>query len=249
MTDDNKNTNLKYPREWFSKKYLSIKHHIADFWFVWGLMLLLLLVSLIVPIPKSWVTILELLLFSYIVFKPMGAVYALVGASTSIRAFFINFLLISMAFMGIYYGLFFKNAGICYDGNVPNINYTIFQDYPKEQQIIEVNDTIRTSFYEERIINGTSVTEEVRQTRVEVLTYQRITLGCVCENTLITSLTQDPSDFYYIISDLGENINAVSSDPKKTRLFTYTLLLHILISWLFLGVFISLVYSKFRYEA
>lgn len=226
----------------------SVWIHATDFWVVWALIAALVVLSLLFKVPNKWITIIEGLFFLYIILKPMGAVYALVGASTSLRAFFINFIIISLAFAGVYYGLFFKDAGICFQGDVAQIDYSIFKDRHGENTL-EITDTAKVSFIEERIVDGKHISEQVIQTKVETLTYNRITFSIVAENTLITSLTQDPSDLYYVISDLGESMNAISTDHLKTKLFSYTLLLHILISWLFLGVFISLVYSKFRYEA
>ena len=241
-------TKVTYAKGGVQKWISSVWVHTTDFWFIWALMSGLVILALVLKLPTIWVTILEGLFFLYIILKPMGAVYALVGASTSLRAFFINFILITFAFAGIYYGLFFKDAGICFQGDVAQINYTIFKGHPGINTLL-LSDTAQTSFMEERVIDGERFSEQVTQTRIESLEYQRVTLSIVVENTLITSLTQDPSDLYYAISDLGECMNVISSDLKKTQLFSYTLILHILISWLFLGVFISLVYSKFRYEA
>ena len=245
---EEKTIRMRYAKGRSIKWIRSVLLHANDFWFVWALLAGLVLLALVLKLPTFWVTILELLFFLYIILKPMGAVYALVGASTSLQAFFINFILITMAFAGIYYGLFFKDAGICFQGEVAQIDYTIFKDHP-DKNMLFLSDTTRTTYLEERNLDGKNVSEEVTQTKVETMRYQRITFSIVLENTLITSLTQDPSDLYYVISDLGESMNAISSDHQKTKLFSYTLLLHILISWLFLGVFISLVYSKFRYEA
>lgn len=239
---------IRYAKTSFQNTLKQVAEHTADFWIVWAIIAALVVLAYLCHVSMTWIYILEGVFVVYIILKPMGAVYALVGASTSLRSFLLNFILISMAFVGIYYGLFFRNAGICFDTDIAQIDYDIFKDRHGER-IIEIPDTTKLSFFEERIVNGVSESEMVIQTKVETLNYHRITLGLVIENTLITSLTQDPSDLYYVISDLGENMNAISTNKEITRLFTYILLLHILVSWLFLGVFISLVYSKFRYEA
>lgn len=225
-----------------------IINHIRDFWVVWLLLGSLLVCSYLYGFPKWGIYLIAILFVVYLLRKPMAMVYSLVGGSASIRTFLFNFLLITILFAFVYYGLFFKNAGMCFSGDNTRIDYSIFEDI-KDRNSIVVRDTVQTSFIEERVLDSLVVSQRVVQTRIDELEYKRVTLGIVIENTLITSLTQDPSDLFYLISDLGESMNAISSDAKMTQLFTYILLLHILISWLFLGVFISLVYSKFRYEA
>lgn len=225
-----------------------IANHISDFWVVWLLLSALLICSYLYDFPRWGIYLIAILFVLYLLRKPMAMVYSLVGGSASIRSFLFNFLLISLLFAFVYYGLFFRNAGMCFSGDNSRIDYSIFEGI-KDRNTIVVRDTIQTSFIEERVLDSTLVSQCVVQKRIEELEYKRVTLGIVIENTLITSLTQDPSDFFYLISDLGESMNAISSDANITRLFSYILLLHILISWLFLGVFISLVYSKFRYEA
>ena len=228
-----------------------IWNHLLDFWIVWFLLVLLLVLSYVCHCPKWCYYAIEGIFVFYLLGRPISMVYGLVGGSASIKTFLINFILITLLFSFIYYGLFFRNAGVCYDGDNPQLEYAVFENQTGDIYNAVRIDTTKTILYEERITDSMTIGEQVIQTRVDTLaqTYHRVTLGMVIENSLMTSLTQSPSDFFFIISDFGESMNTTSADIATTRLFSITLLIHVLISWIFLGVFISLLYSKFRYEA
>lgn len=233
---------------------LTRKHifsHFFDFWFIWALLILMLIISIFSHF-SMWVVysiyILTGLYILYTLIWPMATVYSLVGCSASIRTFLMNFFLITFLFSNVYYCLFFKDAGFCYDGNTPVLDYTKFKNVTGVN-IITQTDTIKTLVSEERLVNGVAISEKVIQTRVDTIKYHNVTYCIVLKNSFMTSLTQGPSDFFFIISDFGEGMNTCTSDSDRTSLFSVILTIHVLISWLFLGVLISMLYSKFRYEA
>lgn len=215
-----KNNHLRYSENHWENYLSRLWAHLKGFWVVICIFILLLAFAFIGNIPQWVVYALIGLFLLYFLCRPMGVVYGLVGSSSSIRIFFINFIIITLAFSLIYYGLFFKDAGICYGPEKTTLDYDFFRDS----------------------------TEVVRDS-TEVENYRRISYSIVVQNSFLTSLTQGPSDFFFFVSDHGEIMNANTNDPDKTHLFSTIILLHTLVSWLFLGVFISLLYSKFRYEA
>lgn len=228
-----------------------VRSHISDFWVIWTLLIAIFTIALLSH-NESWVKWAIYILFSlfvlYLIKKPMATVYCLVGSSASIRTFLINFIIITSLFSGIYYTLFFKNAGICYDGDNPVLDYQIFEKKSGVDNIAEKN-IVKEVIQEKYKKDSTTIVKEILQTRIEENNYHRITYWVVLKNSFLTSLTQGPSDFFFIISDYGEGMNTCSNNRETTSLFSIILMFHVLISWLFLGVFISLLYSKFRYEA
>ena len=76
----------------------------------------------------------------------------------------------------------------------------------------------------------------------------------------MTALMQEPTDFFAAASTYNESIvdsslskkeqvAEITLDKQKTMMFHWILIFQILISWIFFGVFISLLYNKFRYES
>lgn len=225
-----------------------LRDHLLDFWVVciiWGAILFFSLVFHWTPAIKWHIYVLAGLFVIYLLCKPMATVYGLVGGSASIRTFLINFFLITILFSLVYWGLIFKDAGVCYDGDNPQIEYAM------KDAIQFRYDTISSVIREERMSDSGIICQQVVQTHIDTTAYhyQNISYWLVLKNSFLTSLTQGPSDFFFQVSDFGENMNTISSEKDKTALFSVILLLHVLISWIFLGVFISLLYSKFRYEA
>ena len=201
------------------------------------------------------------LLMLLIILRPMNAVYGLMGTSGSIRMFFFNFVVISLIFSSIYYFGFFKDAGITYDVNQPHID---FQKYTVTAEV----DTIKTdspiinvsikkdTVYVEHQLDSTSYTETVIHTYVKRDTiippfYQPIGFMQVWRSTILTTLTQDAADLLTIATVHNEAMEStnVGLDKEKSELFEWILIFHIIISWIFFGVFISLLYNKFRYES
>ena len=226
--------------------------HILDFWVVWMLLFAMLFFSWVFgwkPWVKYAVYITAILFVLYLLFKPMATVYGLVGGSANIRTFLFNYVLIIFLFSGVYYYLFFKDAGVCFDGDNPVLNYSMFEGKGCVYDTL-IRDTTYAIVQENRITDSTILCEQIiRMEGVDSLLYHRVTYWLVLKNTTLTSLTQGPSDFFFQVSDYSENMNTVTNDTERSSLFSIVLLLHVLISWLFLGVFISLLYSKFRYEA
>lgn len=196
-----------------------------------------------------------------IIMRPMNAVYGLMGTSGSIRLFFFNFVLISLIFSSIYYFGFFKDAGISYDVNQPHIDFqkyavTAKTDTAKTDSPTIVVSTKRDTVYVEHKLDSTSYTETIIQTHVTrdtllTLKYQPIDFWQVWRSTILTTLTQESADLLAIATVHNEAMEStnVGLDKEKSELFEWILIFHIIISWIFFGVFISLLYNKFRYES
>lgn len=235
-------------------------------------MLLLIILSLwFVPrSPLSWIyhqwwcRIMLIGLAALIILRPMNAVYGLMGTSGSIRLFFVNFVIISLIFSSIYYFGFFKDAGISYDVNQPHIDFqkyaaTTKADTTKEDLPIVIVSTKRDTVYVEHKLDSKSYTETVIQTHVTrdtimpptPLQYQPIDFWQVWRSTILTTLTQESADLLSIATVHNEAMEStnVGLDKEKSELFEWILIFHIIISWIFFGVFISLLYNKFRYES
>lgn len=210
---------------------------------------------------KWWCRILLFGLAALIILRPMNAVYGLMGTSGSIRLFFVNFVLISLIFSFIYYFGFFKDAGISYDVNQPHIDFqkyavTAKTDTAKTDSPTIVVSTKRDTVYVEHKLDTTSYTETIIQTRVTRDTlptfhYQPIDFLQVWRSTILTTLTQESADLLSIATVHNEAMEStnVALDKEKCELFEWILIFHIIISWIFFGVFISLLYNKFRYES
>ena len=199
-----------------------------------------------------------------IILRPMNAVYGLMGTSGSIRIFFFNFVIISLIFSSIYYFGFFKDAGISYDVNQPHIDYqkyavTAKADTTKTDSLKIIVSTKRDTVYVEHQLDTISYTETIIQTYVTrdtimpttPLQYQPIGFLQVWRSTILTTLTQESADLLAIATVLNEAMEStnVGLDKEKSELFEWILIFHIIISWIFFGVFISLLYNKFRYES
>ena len=197
----------------------------------------------------------------------MNAVYGIMGTSGSIRIFFFNFVIISLIFSSIYYFGFFKDAGVSYDVNQPHIDFhkyavTAKQDTPKTDSLV-INVSIkRDTVYVEHKLDTISYTETIIQTRVTrdtimppippiPLQYQPIDFLQVWRSTILTTLTQESADLLAIATVHNEAMEStnIGLDKEKSELFEWILIFHIIISWIFFGVFISLLYNKFRYES
>ena len=211
-----------------------------------------------------WCKIILLGLTVLIFLSPMNAVYGLMGTSGSIRLFFFNFVLISFVFASIYYFGFFKTAGITYDVNQPHIDFMKYAvktevDSTKTDLPILVNSIKRDTVYVEHQLDSISYTETIIQTQVIrdtimppiPLNYQPIDFWQVWRSTILTTLTQESADLLSIATVHNEAMESTNSevDKEKSELLEWILIFHIIISWIFFGVFISLLYNKFRYES
>ena len=179
--------------------------------------------------------------------NPMQIVYGLVGTKGDIRKFIFMFAFVIMSFAVTYHSAFFKEAGVTYDIDVPQVEYHIFADdasYKESPQVAELNKTIdltKGRYFDCCYESFRHSPEEEKFCRY----YKRITFPFILRQTFITSLTTSPTDFYNSVSADYKNNDR---NPKYTRLFNLIILYQILVSWIFLGVFISLIYQKFRNE-
>ena len=237
----------------FSKRFWL---HLMDFPYIWIITLLLVVFSSVSYLyPDKWDTaeliggfaliLMTILLLS----KPMNAIYGLIGTTGSIRLFFANFILITTIFAFIYQFAFFQNAGISYDVNQPHIDFKMFEGTNKTDSIkvLEKKDTV----YFANPKDSLKVLEPVIHVTKELLGYQRIDFMKVWRSTIITTLTQDASDLLTIASVYNKAMDSSDTklDKQKGELLEWVLIFHIIISWIFFGVFISLLYNKFRYES
>lgn len=261
----NEKKKIKYIQSWSGR----LREHFSNFHYIWTLLFSLLLVAWLV-IPNNWIlsnslvgTILGLIM-ALLLIRPMNAVYGLMGTSGSIPLFFLNFLFITVLFAGIYYLGFFKNAGITYDVPQPHIDFqryavTAKADTTKTDLPIITVSTKRDTVYVEHQLDTTSYTETIIQTHVTrdtimppaPLQYQPIGFWQVWRSTILTTLTQESADLLAIATVHNEAMEStnVGLDEEKSELFEWILIFHIIISWIFFGVFISLLYNKFRYES
>lgn len=231
--------------------FIAIWNIIKDIFYFnvpWLLLLGLLITSVFLPnCPRLFLGLMVLFLVVLII-KPMHVIYGLIGTRGNITSFFFLFLLINIIFSGIYHHAFFKDSGITYDVNQPHIEFNMFSNQA---------DSIR----------GLSVECQGQHEMLpnvcndSVHYYYRIEFRRTLQNTILTSLMQEPTDFFSIsstytgllkskpklcLSEKGEVEDKAETNYSKTTLFHWFLIFHILISWILLGVFISLIYQKFR---
>lgn len=208
------------------------------FWIPWLLLLAMLGVSFYKRF--DWLYIVMGIFVFALIWKPRHFIYGLIGTRGTIRMFFIYFIIINFLFSGVYYFSFFQNAGITYETNQPHVEFDV-------DEFHESNDTETTSIKFHESIPPTSKDTVGKDT---VHTYYRITYPWVLRNTFLTSLMQEPSDFFSICSTFtGKEQSTNDPNYAWSRCFHWFLIFHILISWILLGVFISLLYSKFRNES
>lgn len=238
-----------------------VLHHFKEFSYIWALLIALLGIAVIRVASVYLIGGVLGLFTALVLIRPMNAVYGLMGTSGSIRIFFFNFVIISLIFSSIYYFGFFKDAGISYDVNQPHIDFqkyavTAKTDTAKTDSPTIVVSTKRDTVYVEHKLDSTSYTETIIQTHVTrdtllTLQYQPIDFWQVWRSTILTTLTQESADLLAIATVHNEAMEStnVGLDKEKSELFEWILIFHIIISWIFFGVFISLLYNKFRYES
>lgn len=224
-----------------------IFHHLSDFWHLWMIVLILTLCSFSHFYVGCQISIVVFIVLFFV--KPMTVVYSLAGTFGSINAFFVALVLIMTAFSFIYYYMFFKDAGVSYDSEPAQLVCGKFHDSNKDiipDVILDTNVII-----EKRSIRGAVLYDTVESISYKTIHYQKVTFVQVAENTIMTTLTQCPTDFFYLGSVYGNDldIHVAEKDRHRAMLFSVLLILQVLLSWIFLGIFISLLYSKFRYEA
>lgn len=239
--------------------------HMRDFSLIW---LFLALIAIGAIFSCKWVAYVGLgciLLLLTSPSHPMNAVYGLIGTSGSIRVFFISFCVISFVFAGIYHFGFFRHAFISYDVNQPHVHFVRASDGEQAGgaccAMVALDDAMRLNSTHRQPVALSDTTfihseSGSRSFFVQPLVYQRVTFSQVLRNTIVTSLIQEPSDLFasavvfnqeHYCKD-GNCMHAVH-DKAQSELFHWILILQVLISWILLGVFISILYNKFRYES
>lgn len=227
----------------------------------------------------QWIAWISMGLFVlFMLSMPMNLVYGLIGTKGNIRVYVFLLILINFIFSLIYYSTTFKDAGVTYDINQPYISFGMFTGKDKDVETcsIQIRDT--SYIYD---VDGNKISYAVSE---ETHNYQRVDFMYVLKNTFMTSLMQEPSDFFAIASTYNRAVDErekdilgykdsckpiccckdcncrkefgeVVIDPKhnrdqqKSELFHWLLILQVFISWIFFGVFISILYNKFRYES
>ena len=241
---------------------LKIWEHIKSFFPIWVCFLLLVVAAGFAwsgnwHLAKIIGGVSLIVVIGLLVLKPMNAVFGLMGTTGDIRLFFVNFIFISGLFAAIYYYGFFQNAGISYDVNQPHIEYDLFKTAKGDMLTVVTNK--RIPIYKE----GSSMpVSHIVET--EEIHYQKIKAISVISNTVMTSLMQEPSELFSAAATGNQSQDSVNRSPdtqtspkiglsgsnvEKSQAFHIILIFQILISWIFFGVFISLLYSKFRYES
>ena len=205
--------------------------HLESFGIPWLLIGLMLLVSFI-NIPFKTFSLLGLVVafVLMLVFKPMNIIYGLIGTHGYIGLFFFLFIIINFSFSGIYFKVFFKDAGITYETNQPHVEFAMFQDTTGKVMPLQ------------------PCKEYLPPTSKDTIhTYYKTTYGWVLRNTFLTSLMQEPTDFFSAANTFT-GVTQSKEDPNfaMANSFHWFLIFHIMISWILLGVFISLIYQRFR---
>ena len=178
--------------------------------------------------------------------KPLNVVYGLIGTKGHIRTYLMLLVVINVIFSCIYKWGFFSKAGITYDINQPYIAYNMFPDKKEDIKVFHKPDEkVRVYNVEDSLVSyWIQPGEDIH--------FQRIKCKDVFKNTLMTSLMQEPSELFAIASTYNEGVDNFIKGPddrQKSQLFHTLLILQIFISWIFFGVFISILYNKFRYES
>lgn len=249
-----RNTNKpRLLRRIIRKCYSYVTH--SDFPYIWIIIFALFILSLICYYSYKdywgffrWAIVFAVIFITLIFVRfPMNAVYGLMGTRGSVKKFFINFIIISFFFATIYHWGFFHNAAVSYDVNQPHIYYNCNDKILREGR----KDTTTVTLYNITKIDGIERQEIVNQMQVIEFKYQKITFGETLRNTIMTTLMQEPTDFFAIASTHNEAMDrkGLCLDKDKSAMFHWLIIIQILISWIFFGVFISILYNKFRYES
>lgn len=237
-----------------------VSNHFRDFHIVWILLAIVLFTPLLYMFNiiswriASWLVYPAIaFFFIYLIWKPLGAVYGLMGTTGSIQLYFVNFLLITFLFSVVYYWGFFKDAGISYDINQPHVDFAYYQNHNTDERPMVLCDT--TISYH---LQFESKKDTIISITKSTIHYQPISWEYVWRNTILTTLTQEPTELFTAAATYNYGMTEVETDDdkdlpsqniKRTTMLNWILNLQVLISWIFFGVFISLLYSKFRYES
>lgn len=224
--------------------------HLASFWIPWLFIVCMVVVSwLCFPWDLIGLSILMFGFVLFMIFKPMNVIHGLIGTRGDIRLFLGMFLFINLCFSCIYYFGFFKDSGITYDLNQPHVEFNIFMGEDRDGFFPEVN--------KENVPDNSVMSHDRSQCRIiakplpaspvhSIHYYHRISYKWVLQNTFLTSLMQEPTDLYTFSCTYTGNHNKADNNKRVANCFNWFLVFHIMISWVLLGVFISLIYQKFR---
>ena len=254
------------------------KYYFSEFHTIWIIFIILIIAGFLAAFglwaASKCIAIIALSGFvAFIITKPMNAVYGLNGTSGNISKFVLLVIIFNIVFSLIYFFGFLKNAGITYDINQPYVSYGMYYNVPKDAtktitQLHEIRGetTESKSYYisQKRLESGiiqydtlVFVSPAMPESHYyeEEHMYNHIRWYKVFQNTLMTSLMQEPTDLFSncsvynnINSPEEQNLNGFN-DEESCRFFTWILLVQVFISWIFFGVFISILYNKFRYES
>lgn len=255
------------------------KYFFSEFHTIWIIILLLIGAGLLAltghwTISKCGFLIALVLFLIFVITKPMNAVYGLNGTSGNISKFICLVIVFNVIFSFIYYCGFFKNAGISYDINQPYVSYGMFYNAPKDSttKSVVLQHEVKSETVESRSYHVSQRKLPSGKIQYDTLifvspsmpscfyyeeehSYNRLQWPKVFQNTLMTSLMQEPTDLFSNCS-VYNNINNPEEqnlngyiDEESCRFFTWILLVQVFISWIFFGVFISILYNKFRYES
>ena len=219
------NSAIKYYTKKYWKQFIQ---KMRFFWIPWVLLLFMLGGACILKGMAMRIVLYVLMgiFAAVLIAKPMNVIYGLIGTRGNISLFFIYFIIINFFFSGIYYFAYYSHAGITYEINQPHVEF--------------FTNTIETTSQQcEEFLPSTSMDT--------VHTYYKTTYPWVLRNTFLTSLMQEPSDFFSACSTFtGTEQSQKDPNYAMARSFHWFLIFHILVSWILLGVFISLIYQKFR---
>ena len=157
--------------------------HLQSFWAPWLIIGCMLFAVLVLGSPLKLYVLLGLiaLFVIMVLIKPMNIIHGLIGTRGDIRLFFLMFFLINVLFAGIYYYGFFCNAGITYDCNQPHIEFELFKTTNDKGKLV-------ISSRDEESLPSTCSNQDHY--------YYRTTCQWVLQNTILTSLMQEPTDFF-----------------------------------------------------
>lgn len=211
----------------------NIGRNLRYFWLPRVIFVLMLIVAFFGGDTKSnWLYLLMVIFVAGLVFKPMNIIHGMIGTRGDIRWFFFTFIFINFVFAGIYFFAFFKEAGITYETNQPHIEFYAFKGVTPEEKIIQCDNEAELLF--------PTCTDSAHY-------YYKTEFWWVFRNTLLTSLMQEPTDFLSAVGTFtGQRQNPTDRNYSMSEAFHWFLIFHIMISWILLGVFISLIYQKFR---
>lgn len=242
--------------------------HLKVFWLPWFFLAILAVACAFGYETRIIIMSISMGLFVIaLVFRPLNIIHGLIGARGDVKMFFLMFCLINFLFSGIYYYGFFQFAGITFDVSQPHVEFFSFEEQDrsvKAMVIEEENPTVvknnrmeQLDFHGVRIKDSGDNEKKVatKKTKYEYLPrpqsesahfYHRIDYIWVLQNTFLTSLMQEPTEFYSFTCTYNGNHDYNDRNAVMARGFHWFLVFHILVSWIFLGVFISLIYQKFR---